>query len=146
MRSEALRDPGVKRRALLFAAALVFFNVGPAFTWATGIRVVPFWQMYNAYGQRICRVELHELRDDGTRAPVDRFAALGTTRTDARRRVRRVEDEDDARWLARRLCRGPLRGRDLRMSVDCGHADGWRHLDVFDDVNACALPAKERAR
>lgn len=147
MRSKSRRhgDRGVRRRVWLFAVALVFFNLGPALTWATGVRLVPFWQMYNAYGQGICRVELAERTSDGALVPVDRFTALAVTRWEAPPSVRRVEDERDARRLTRRLCTGPFRGRDLRMRVACGATDGWREVTTFDDGNVCA-PRRARKR
>jgi hypothetical protein len=134
-----LADRGVRRRALFFVAVAIFLNFGPAFTYVTGIQMVPFWQMYNAYGQGICRVSLHERAVDGALTPIDRFDALEVERYAAPRRVRRVRSRDDAIWLAKRLCRGPFRGRDVRMTLDCGAPEGWRRVDDLDDVNVCEL-------
>jgi hypothetical protein len=142
----ALADRGVRRRALLFVGVALFLNFGPAFTYATGIQMVPFWQMYNAYGQGICRVSLHERADDGTLSPIDRFAALGVERDSARRRIRRIRNRDDAIWLAKRLCRGPYRGGDVRMTLDCGAPEGWRRVEDLDDVNVCELVGSGRER
>ncbi|MCO4746058.1 MAG: hypothetical protein KC912_14780 [Proteobacteria bacterium] len=134
--------PIPKLRLLTILAVGVYLQVGPVTHQALGMQKMPgfkTWRMYRGFGQDICRVRFYEQRPDGTRADIDRFEVLRTTRTEAPRYITFIPSEAQVARTGETLCRKLRRPADLRVDGDCGSMHTWRSMDRLEGVNLCTL-------
>jgi hypothetical protein len=120
-------------RRAAFTLLALYILLSPAYIQVLGgrSRFIQPWRMYSARGGGICAVRYFR---DGQ--PLDRYAALGLTRREAPKNVRRVTSEQQAREIGDRLC-DRLSGSAVTMELRCADQKRFQSLgDRSEDLCA----------
>jgi hypothetical protein len=136
---------GMKPIARLLIAATLFgaMNAGSIATVVFGMRTPKgsmTWTMYRTAATDVCDARFVVEAPDGDLRPLDRFAALGTTRAEASSRVRRLADQKAVLAQGHQLCGTLPRRHQLRVTARCASLDGW--VDALRDHPVCAGRAR----
>lgn len=127
-----------RARAIVFALVALWIVGGPFYRQVLGGRweALRAWRMFHSRGIDTIEVRFERVRPDGTREPLERFAALGRSRDDTRLAERRLVGREQLQRAVRQLCGQLGAGTDLRGHARIAVEAGW--VVVEDgDRNLC---------
>ena len=106
---------------------------------------IRWWMMFYGFGRDVCDVQYRLVTPEKPRGKIlDRYAVLGTTRSEASRPIVHIRNQQAAINLGKRLCRSleeTTVSPDVRMRGRCGHYKGWRRF-ARGRKNLCAPETK----
>lgn len=110
-------------RGLVLLLAFTFMQAGPLLRTGFGRDLPPWlhaWRMYHSRGHEQCRMSTYDLPPDGAPVEVDWIEELGEGPWYvAPRRHLEITSHDDARKVAKRLCKGRREGHGVSVVTSC---------------------------
>lgn len=136
--------PGRTARIAITAAFALFVFGGPFARRVLEVEThwLHPWAMYHSAYANVCEIELEEVRPDGSRERVDRFASISPPAVyPAPRHLGRVGNRAQAYEAVRAACEAAGEAPDVRMRLRC-RVEGRGLVEVADgSENVCeALP------